>query len=772
MDSGPTLRKVRLTRPTTSGDRSLSVRPHTSPAQQAILQRIIRQLQSGDQLIESCNLLEEDLLQLLAAERMAIYQKDPRRNELVPIFSSAGTSSRRLLIGLESIGGYVAMTGKPISLQDAYDADERANLHPDLQFDDTQDQQEGLLTESMLCLPIKSHDTLLGVLELLNKRPHGAFSQTDLQHATLIARELGERFHYEMKASRSPYDTLIDRGLVTAGLLRQLEKQAEETHEPLSMLLKRKAGVDTADIGASLEDYYMVPFLAWSEGVTPCKEIIDQLNSDWLATNRWVPVRSEDDALIILIDNPNHSERLLEIQQLLNMTIYDVRVGLPEDILRFLGIDPKRYLPSEQALGDLDGLGNQEEQLDDEQVEEELTAENESQIINLVNQLILQAVQRDASDIHLHPPLGKAPGYARLRVDGICRDFADIPASIYGPVVARLKILSNLDIAERRRPQDGKIAVTLEGEPLELRLATVPTVTGESIVLRLLASGEPLPFSKLNFSERNLGFLTHAMEHPHGIILVVGPTGSGKTTTLHGLLGHMNTPERHILTAEDPVEITQPGLQQLQVQPRIGLTFAAALRSFLRADPDIILIGEMRDQETAHAGIEASLTGHLVFSTLHTNSAAETVVRLLDMQLDPINFADALVAIIAQRLVRTICKHCREPYTPNQEELDRLKHLYGKEHWAELWRVEDDLQLYQGRGCQACDGTGYKGRTGIHEVLPGSKTIKRAISRRATVSEIQELACEEGMRSLVQDGVGKLLAGQIDLTQLRRVTVS
>jgi len=356
-----------------------------------------------------------------------------------------------------------------------------------------------------------------------------------------------------------------------------------------------------------------------------------------------------------------------------------------------------------------------------------------------------------------------------MRVDGVCRVVLEVPNRHVRAVVSRIKVLSRLDIAERRKPQDGKLAVRMGGRPLELRIATLPTICGESVVMRILAQGDALPYDKLGFSKRNYEMIDTSLAHPHGLVLVVGPTGSGKTTTLHGLLGYLNTPERKILTAEDPVEITQPGMSQVQVQPKIGYTFAIALRAFLRCDPDIILIGEMRDHETASMGVEASLTGHLVFSTLHTNSAPETVVRLLDMGLDPLNFADALVCVVAQRLMRTLCKNCKEEYTPTQDEFDRLANLYGLEYYPELNIDLTKLKLMRAVGCEECGTTGYRGRCGVHEVLVNSKELSALIAANTPAKIIRELAVKEGMRTVQQDGVIKVFEGLSSLDQLRKV---
>jgi type II secretory ATPase GspE/PulE/Tfp pilus assembly ATPase PilB-like protein len=398
-------------------------------------------------------------------------------------------------------------------------------------------------------------------------------------------------------------------------------------------------------------------------------------------------------------------------------------------------------------------------------------SEEDSAIVQLVNKMIVDAYNRNASDIHIEPRQGKQNAHIRFRIDGACQLYQTIPFTYKRAIVSRLKIMSDLDISERRLPQDGKIKFRRFAPlDIELRVATIPTSGGnEDVVLRLLSAGEPLPLEKMAMSERNYRVFTEMIIKPYGIVLVVGPTGSGKTTTLHAALHYINKPETKIWTAEDPVEITQEGLRQVQVHPKIGFDFATAMRAFLRADPDVIMVGEMRDHETVATGIEASLTGHLVFSTLHTNSAPETITRLLDMGMDPFNFADALLGVLAQRLVRTLCKDCKEKYHPTREEYDTMVRAYAGDFDALGFPYNNDLVLYRPKGCPKCGNSGYRGRTGIHEIIVGTDSLKSLIQGRAKMEEIRGQAIGDGMTTLMQDGIRKVFLGMTELLQVRKV---
>ena len=515
-----------------------------------------------------------------------------------------------------------------------------------------------------------------------------------------------------------------------------------------------------------------------------------------------MPLKEEGNNLIVLIDDPHDIQKRDAIEQWVKFNYakakkVDYWVSLPEDIIQFINSATQTVKESVkeeaptwgggtvqvESVDIQDLIGEMEEGIEtDEDTQESFfdeVKESDSKVVQLANKIIIDAYNQGVSDIHIEPYLGRKDTEIRFRRDGVCFKYLEVPPSHTNALISRLKIMARLRIEEKRLPQDGKIRMRYKHQDIELRVATVPTAGGnEDMVMRILTAGEPLPVDKMNFSERNLTIFQKIADRPYGLILCVGPTGSGKTTTLHSILGYINKVERKIWTAEDPVEITQYRLRQVQINPNIKTQdghrydFATAMRAFLRADPDVIMVGEMRDSETANIGIEASLTGHLVFSTLHTNSAPETIARLIDMGLDPFNFADALLGILAQRLVRTICPECKESYHPSQKDFEVIVREYGESDFEKLGiTFSDKFVLYRGKGCSACSRSGLKGRTALHELLEGTDEIKRLIVQKASVAELRKQAIEEGMTTLLQDGIMKVLKGDTTLEQVRRVCI-
>jgi type II secretory ATPase GspE/PulE/Tfp pilus assembly ATPase PilB-like protein/putative methionine-R-sulfoxide reductase with GAF domain len=749
---------------------------------QTRLNRIYKIIHEAESFVKVLPEVEKQMLALLKAERLTVYQRRRHDREIVSRhMTGKDIKEIRVPLSPSSIAGYVAMSQQPVRIDDVYDKKALKAIHPQLSFDDSFDRRSGWQSRSMVVVPIKAKETLLGILQIINRPDGTGFTDMDLKHAQELAAVIAQKFQYDFRATQGPFAYLLHRKVLTQEKLDELKKESARGHKSIAYLLITELKLTPEEVGESLERYYQVPFFKYDPDMQVPRDLFKNLNLSYLKSSCWVPVAGNREKVVVLIDDPNDFNRIMEIEQFLNAQSYEFRVGIKEDILAYLG-EGLAMVSDGPEGADLDSLVGRLEGDEGLETEEDVAEgpagggfnENDAPVIQLVNKLIVEATSLNASDIHVEPSKGKSPAVVRMRVDGACRKVLQIPASHIRAVIARIKILSKLDIAERRKPQDGKIAAKFKGKTIELRVATIPTVNGESAVLRVLAAGDALPFDKLNLSKRNAEETLKLISHPHGIFMVVGPTGSGKTTTLHAILGHINTPDRKIWTAEDPVEITQAGLQQVQTKADIGFTFAAALRAFLRADPDVILIGEMRDQETSHIGVEASLTGHLVFSTLHTNSAPETITRLLGLELEPMDFADALLGVLAQRLVRTLCKDCKEAYKPSDQELEQLSHIY--DYPERFQKTIDDLggkdkiTLYKANGCDKCGKSGYRGRTGIHELLTATPEMKKLIAKSATIAEIRDLAIQQGMTTLTQDGIEKILKGQTDIAQLRAVT--
>ncbi|MCG6924735.1 MAG: GspE/PulE family protein [Acidobacteria bacterium] len=723
--------------------------------------------------------LKDPMLDLVEAERVTLYALDTRNQELFSLFK-VGQEVREIRVpkSFASIAGFTALSRKTANVKDAYDTDELARLHPSLRFDARWDKSAGFRTTQVLSTPIVFDKYLLGVLQLINKRGGTPFTARDEEAAEELARILGIAFYNQHRAARSNKPTkfggLVDKGLISEADLEKAVSSARVNQIEVARVLLEELRIPKDEVLRALAQYYGCGFWAPGDSAMP-EDLKRRVSSEFLQKYACAPFERRDSTVRVAVEDPHDLTRLDAIKAMNIAPRYEFVVGLRDDILTWVrsSFGETGPVQEEADLGriilDL-GAGEEDEV---EAAEEEAAPEideTDSGIVRLCNQIIIDAYNRGASDIHVEPYGKRAPTVVRLRVDGECEKYIEVPAPHRNALVQRFKIMSKLDIAERRKPQDGKIRFRGPMGTIELRVATVPTAGGnEDVVMRILAASKPLPLDRMGFSERNLREFEAILEKPYGIALVVGPTGSGKTTTLHSALGHINKVETKIWTAEDPVEITQPGLRQVQVHPKIGFTFAAAMRSFLRADPDVIMVGEMRDHETASIGVEASLTGHLVFSTLHTNSAPETIVRLLDMDIDPFNFADALLGIMAQRLVRTLCT-CKEEYAPSQEEFAELMQAYGLEEWSHLGvSYSQSFRLHRPRGCAKCGDSGYKGRMGIHELLVGSDEVKRLVQKRSPVRELRGQAVAEGMTTLLQDGIQKVLQGHTDFKQVRAV---
>ncbi|MBA2485779.1 MAG: type II/IV secretion system protein [Nitrospira sp.] len=569
------------------------------------------------------------------------------------------------------------------------------------------------------------------------------------------------------------YRPLVEQGFLRHEELVLATAEAVRKRMELATVLMDRYRIPKAAIGAALAEFFHCPFLAYDERMIMERDLLKDLSLDYLRMNHWVPLRRQGDGIEVLIDDPHNPDKLLDVRRAFPGQALSYRVGLRRDIEQCLSSVHGRE--TGDAITDILGELVSEAQLEEQQnATIAAITENDSAIVRLANQIIAEAYRQGASDIHIEPYADRKETSVRFRVDGTCFTYMKIPAAYRRAIVSRVKIMASLDIAERRKPQDGKIRFKLSiGQEIELRVATLPTAGfNEDVVIRLLTTNGLRRVEELEFSSETRRLVGQLAHKPYGIVLCAGPTGSGKTTTLHAILASINTDERKIWTAEDPIEITQDGLRQVQVHPKIGLTFAATMRAFLRADPDVIMIGEMRDKETADIAIEASLTGHLVFSTIHTNSAVETVVRLLDLGCDPFNFSDAMLGVLAMRLCKRICQNCREPYHPSRAEFDELVQAYGALDWERLQlEYGPAFTLFRGRGCEACNQTGHRGRVPIHELMVVSDCMKGLIQARARTGELRALAKKEGMRTLLQDGIEKVTQGLTTYQQVRAVAI-
>jgi len=506
------------------------------------------------------------------------------------------------------------------------------------------------------------------------------------------------------------------------------------------------------------------PIIEFDDDYLPPEELLKNLKYAYLRQELWLPLEKTGECITVLVDDLQNLPKRDMIEQILKTKEITYRIASESDIIRFLdhfyGLEESvgQIRPDDAPAADKAGAGASA-----------VISESDSVIVKLVNKIINEACERSASDIHIEPDAKARDVKVRFRIDGECLPYKTLPFIYRSPIVSRIKIMSNLDITERRLPQDGKIHFRRpNAEEVELRVATVPTHGNvEDVVLRILTRGRIMLLEELRMTPDNYGRFRDTLKKPYGLILIVGPTGSGKTTTAHAALHILNKPNTKIWTAEDPVEIAQQGIRQVQVHHKIGYDFSHAMRAFLRADPDVIMVGEMRDYETAKMGIEASLTGHLVLSTLHTNNAPETIVRLLDMGIDPFAFADSLLCVLSQRLVRTLCPHCREAYHPDRHEFDELVRLYGDKFPADLRAAYDEkFHLYRAKGCRECNKMGYRGRMGIFELLVVSDLIKQMIITRKSIPVLRRTAMGEGMKTLLQDGILKIINGETDLTEV------
>jgi type II secretory ATPase GspE/PulE/Tfp pilus assembly ATPase PilB-like protein len=749
--------------------------------------------------------LSQDLCSLFHSDRLTIYLVGEDKGSIVSKVKTGLNSFKdiKLPINEQSIAGFVAVNKRMINIRDVYDDAELKSYSPQLNFLKAVDAKTGYRTKQMLVAPVMETKAkeLIGVVQIINSRTGAPFPLIMEEGVVQLCETLSIAFRQRqgpMLQVRSKYDPLVANAVISAEELELAQRSARRKNLDIETVLTDEFQVKLPTLGEALSTYFGVPYEPFRADRIKPPDLMKNMSREFCQNNLWIPLEDAKEGIVVMALDPERTKASRMVSNVYPKSKVVFRVTTNREFASTLdqmfgGGGGVGALADSGDIVDL--LGTLDEETEALDAGDDIaSAASDNELVKLVNKIIIDAYQQGASDIHIEPYPGKARTEVRFRRDGVLHPYIQVPGSYRNSLAARLKIMCDLDISERRRPQDGKIKFKKFGPlDIELRVATIPTAGGvEDIVMRILAGGEPIPLDKLGLSKLNIELCKSAIEKPYGLFFVCGPTGSGKTTTLHSVLGYLNKPDTKIWTAEDPVEITQRGLRQVQVNKKAGLDFAIVMKAFLRADPDIIMVGEMRDKETVSTGIEASLTGHLVFATLHTNSAPESIVRLLDMGMDPFNFADALLGILAQRLARRLCGKCKEPHVATNDEVRLLIEEYAQEllhtetwkkdpkvarerlykEWIQTFGNEkNQLVLYTAKGCEVCGDTGYKGRVGLHELLMGTDRIKKEIQEHARVAQILATALQEGMRTLKQDGIEKVLQGITDIQQVRAVCI-
>ena len=762
------------------------------------LQEVTNKIHATNDIDEIMLALSQDICNLFNADRLTIYVTGEDKQSVVSKIKTGLNSFKdiKLPISEQSVAGYVASTKSVVNLRDVYDQQELQKYSPNMHFLKEVDKRTGYRSKQMLVTPVLdgTNGELLGVVQLINHKTDTPFSDFAIEGAGELAKTLAIAFTQRQKpaafVARSKYDYLIADAVLASEEMELAQRAARQKGRDLEEVLINEFTVKPAAIGAALARFFNVPYEPFKPERLKPVDLLRNIKREFVDESSWLPLEESSEGLLVMSPDPER----LRSSRIVNNIFPKAKIAYRVTTLREFAATVDQFFGAISDMGSVDdllsGMGESDE---GSEVGEDISAASDNELVRLVNKIIVEAYQQGASDIHIEPRPGKDKTMIRFRKDGSLVNYIEIPASYRSSLITRLKIMCDLDISEKRRPQDGKIKFKKYGPlDIELRVATIPTAGGvEDVVMRILAAGEPIKLDQLGLAPRNHENLIKCVEKPYGLFFVCGPTGSGKTTTLHSVLGYLNRPETKIWTAEDPVEITQKGLRQVQVNKKAGLDFATVMKAFLRADPDIIMVGEMRDPETTGIGIEASLTGHLVFATLHTNSATESIIRLLDMGMDPFNFADALLGILAQRLGKRLCKECKEAYEPSTEEVQHLLDEYSEEltntvawkkdpqgslaaiqnEWNSRYSKDGKFTLYRAKGCPTCSDTGYKGRVGLHELLVGSDPVKKLIQEKARVAEILACALNEGMRTLKMDGIEKVMQGITDIKQVRAVCI-
>ena len=740
------------------------------------LSQAINRVKNPDELFFD---LQHPLMELFDATSTIIFAASPQRNELFSkIKWNESNQEIRLPINPSSIAGFAAANNQLLNIRDVNDPDELKKYHPDLQFNEKWEKASGLTTQSLLTVPLMHSNKLMGVLQLVNKRSKNCFIPDDANNALLIAKTLAHAIHNLdnlIKPKPKKFSYLVDKGYLTEEELNQVIKKSRESDADVESLLIKDLYLRSRDVGKSLENYYNTPYTGYDESIVlPNLDSFD-IKYQTLVDHVWVPLKKDDSGIVILVNDPSDNDTIKEIKRIFPNQNIDIRVGLKMDIQKyvntFYGVKnisdsiEKKDLPGEDKL--------------DLKIEEERQPVNATGEISkidscnkLFDEIVSIAIHQDVTDIHIEPGMDGKNLLVRLRKEGACRIFEEIPSNFQADLISHVKKLANLDTSINNLPQNGKFIWTKDSNKYELSVVIFPTIGDlEDAMIRVLLLGKAVPtfksMTEMDFSDPNLDKIMSRIHSTKGLILLTGPDGTGKTTTLHALLSHLNTPDKKIVTVENPVEIVQSGLRQLQMNESSGLSYPLAIQTFLLGNPDIILVGEFETDETLKLCVDAAKE-RLVFSSLKSKSAIDAIRKMREMNIKSNQLGDTFLLVMAQKLVPSLCNNCKEDYHPSQEEFHMLEKFYGDNNFSDLeFQYNENLTLKKAVGCKQCIFTGYSDKIALHEVLERTPELNRLIADNVPMEEIHNQAIKDGMITLNQDAIYKIVNGDCDFKKIQ-----
>lgn len=737
---------------------------------------IQKKIEGADDISSVLYDIADDIKLLLNCERISIYIRNPQGNNFISVYAdNVDKYNIPLVLNTSSIAGFSGFFNVPLKVKNVYDEHELKAINPSLSFSDEYDKKLNFKSRSMIVVPISRTGDVIGLIQVINALEADEFSKCDYEFTKRIASLLSRSFAVNLGKPKTWYQYLVDNKDIDPDELERCANEANFCKHSTADLIMKKFNVNRFDIANSFEKYYLIPFHHYDADMELPLELIKSIKKDFFTENKFLPIIQNDDIISILLSDPSDKQTLDIIHDLFKNDNLNFFVGFQSDIDKYLdsifeeGIHEQKVDINNIERLSLAELVKAVTNTKSRQSLDERGLYNKA-ITQIVDKILVTTYYEKASDIHLEPinnGIKERQGRVRFRVDASCKEYYKLPDDIYAKIINRFKILTNCDVTETRVPQDGKgNFLNDKNEKINFRISILLTVMGESAIIRLL-NNSIISFEDIFAGNPNRGKIEKAIEKNKGLVLLSGPTGSGKTTTIHSILQRLNQPDVKVISVEDPVEIVQNRLQQVQINEKTGMTFPKVLRAFLRSDPDIIFVGEVRDTETMALSAQASLTGHLVISTIHANSALETLKRLRNLGLTNLQIADSINCVIAQRLVQKLCDHCKRERTINKQTYDFIKErvdviLLDDHHKI----VPNETKIYSKTGCERCNNLGYSGRLPVLEVLYLTERLVEAIFDDRNDLEIAKLAKEEGMRSLSHDCLMKILEGNVDLYQL------